>query len=104
MTTRCTASPACSPTWPPSAPTTSSPPRNCRHSPKSPTPPHYSDKPSNYSASPTATDSRSQYTNTKPQLNPLNRPNQGELRPNRHGEESHRRLGRKRDYPAAPAL
>ena len=26
MTTRCTASPACSPTWPPSAPTTFSPP------------------------------------------------------------------------------
>ena len=32
-TTRCTASPACSPTWPPSAPTTSSPPTTCQHSP-----------------------------------------------------------------------
>ena len=30
---RYTASPACSPTWPPSAPTTSSPPTTCRHSP-----------------------------------------------------------------------
>src|SRR5512135_3037135 len=29
-TTRCTASRACSPTWPPSAPTTSSPPTNCQ--------------------------------------------------------------------------
>ena len=32
-TTRCTVSPACSPTWPPSAPTTSNPPTTCRRSP-----------------------------------------------------------------------
>ena len=32
-TTRCTVSPACSPTWPPSAPTTSNPPTTCRPSP-----------------------------------------------------------------------
>jgi hypothetical protein len=32
-TTRCTASPACSPTWPPSAPTTSNPPTTYHHSP-----------------------------------------------------------------------
>ena len=31
--TRCTASPACSPTWPPSAQTTSNPPQTCQRSP-----------------------------------------------------------------------
>ncbi|EUA50115.1 putative transposase [Mycobacterium xenopi 3993] len=54
-TTRCTASPACSPTWPPSAPTRFNPPTTCRHSPKSPTPPHCNGEPSNCSTSPTAT-------------------------------------------------
>ena len=34
--TRCTASPACSPTWPPCAPTTSNPPTTYPHSPSSP--------------------------------------------------------------------
>ncbi|EUA73237.1 putative transposase [Mycobacterium xenopi 4042] len=38
-THRCTASPACSPTWPPSAPTTSNPPTTCQRSPRPPPPP-----------------------------------------------------------------
>ena len=58
--TRCTASPACSPTWPPSAPTRSNPPTTRQHSPSSPAPPRCSAKPSNSSASHTATATRSQ--------------------------------------------
>src|SRR4029077_1099862 len=50
-TPRCTASPACSPIWPPSAPTRFSPPKTCRHSPRSPAPPHCNGEPSNSSTS-----------------------------------------------------
>src|SRR4029077_1965972 len=39
----------------------SNPPTTCRHSPRSPPPPHYSGAPSNYSPSPTASATRSQY-------------------------------------------
>src|SRR6516225_2216686 len=83
-TTRCTASPACSPTWPPSAPTTFSPPVTCQHSPSSPPQPHCSGGPSNYSASPTATVSCSQYTQPARPQNRWSQPNtprrEGELR------------------------
>jgi hypothetical protein len=37
-TPQCAASPACSPIWPPSAPTRSNPPTICPHSPRSPPP------------------------------------------------------------------
>src|ERR1700675_529225 len=79
-TPRCTASPACSPTWPPSAPTRSSPPTTRQHSPSSPPPPHYSTVPSNYSASPTASATGSHVDNTKPQVAAHPSPHQGELR------------------------
>ena len=72
-TTRCTASPACSPTWPPSAPTTSNPPTTYPHSPSSPAPPRYNTAPSTYWPFPTATATRRQHTTTKPQVNQTNR-------------------------------
>jgi hypothetical protein len=52
--------PAGSPTWPPSAPTRSSPPATCRHSPRSPAPPHCNGEPSNSSTSLTACATRRQ--------------------------------------------
>jgi hypothetical protein len=73
----------CSPTWPPSAPTPFNPPKTCRHSPRSPAPPHCNAKPSNSSTSPTAWVTRSQYTTIKAQVSPYTSPHQGELRTKR---------------------
>src|SRR5271156_6543508 len=61
-TTRCTASPACSRIWPPSASTTSNPPTTCRHSSNSPPPPRCNGEPSNSSASLTTSVTRRQHT------------------------------------------
>jgi hypothetical protein len=70
---RCTASPACWRTWPPSASTRSSPPTPpCPASSSSPPPPRSSARPSTCSASATASGSRSQNpapTTPKPQVN-----------------------------------
>src|SRR6185437_11598152 len=69
-----TASPACSPTWPPSAPTRSNPPTTCPHSPCPPAPLHYSGEPSNSSTCPTATAWRSQYNSPTTAQNPSSTP------------------------------
>src|SRR6476659_10881114 len=74
-TPRRTASPACSPTWPPSAPTRSNPPTTCQHSPRSPPPPHYNGAPSNYSPSPTASATCSQTHTPKDHKTPGQHPN-----------------------------
>ena len=72
-TSRCTASPPCSPTWPPSASTRSSPPTPpCPASGSSPPRPRSSGRPSNCSASATVSGSRSQHPaphSTKAQVN-----------------------------------
>src|SRR6185437_7794653 len=97
-----TASPACSPTWPPSAPTRSNPPTTCPHSPCPPAPLHYSGEPSNSSTSPTATAWRSQYNRPTTAQNPSSTPQPvttpGELRARRRSA-LHRRDGRREQVP-----
>src|SRR6266404_6176939 len=73
-TPRCTASPACSPTWPPSAPTRFNPTTTCRRSPSPPAPPPYNEQPSNCSVCHTATAWRSQDNHPATPQNPRSTP------------------------------